>query len=61
MAWRLLGAKPLSEPMLPYCELDLKEHISVKFDLKFKNFHSQKNTWKCRLQNGSHFVSASMC
>ena len=26
------GAKPLSEPMLPYCQLDPKEYISVKFD-----------------------------
>ena len=30
--------KPLSEPMLPYCELDHNEHISVKFHLKFKRF-----------------------
>ena len=40
---RLIGTKPLSEPMLPYYQLDLKEHISVKFHLKFKSFHS----WKC--------------
>ena len=26
-ACRLFGAKPLSEPMLSYCQLDLKEHI----------------------------------
>ena len=31
MACRLVGAKPLSEPMLPYCQLDHKEHNSVKF------------------------------
>ena len=31
MACRLDGAKPLSEPMLTYCELDPKEHISMKF------------------------------
>ena len=24
-------------------------------------FHSRKCTWKCRLRNGVHFVSASMC
>ena len=24
-------------------------------------FHSRKCIWKCRLQNGSHFVSTSMC
>ena len=31
MACRLVSAKPLSEPMLPYCQLDHKEHNSVKF------------------------------
>ena len=31
MACRLLGAKPLSEPMLSYCQLDPKVHISVRF------------------------------
>ena len=30
MACRLIGAKPLSEPMLDYCQLDPCEHISVK-------------------------------
>ena len=35
MASRLFGATPLSEPMLPYCQLDPKEHFSVKFYLKF--------------------------
>ena len=24
-------------------------------------FHSRKCVWKCRLRNGGHFVSASMC
>ena len=28
---------------------------------KFINFHSRKCIWKCRLENGSHFVSASKC
>ena len=42
MACRLFGAKPLSEPMLSYCQLDPKEYISVKFYLKFKTFHSRK-------------------
>ena len=31
MACRLFGAKPLSEPMLDYCQLNPWEHISVKF------------------------------
>ena len=61
MACRLFGAKPLSPPMVSCCQLDPKEHISVKFHLKFKSFNSRKCTWKCRLQNGGHIVSASMC
>ena len=51
MACRLDGVKPLSEPMLSYCQLDPKEHISVKFysNLKFKSFHPMKCSWKCHL------------
>ena len=56
-ACRLFGTKPLSEPMLPYCQLDPKEHTSVKFYFEFKCFHSRKCTSKRRLRNGSHFVS----
>ena len=36
MACRLLGTKPLSEPILPDHQLDPKEHISVQFVLKAK-------------------------
>ena len=43
--------------MLPYCQLDQEEHISVKFNFKFKSFDSRKCAWKCRLRNGGHFVS----
>ena len=60
MACRLFGDKPLSEPMLPYYQLDHKEHISVKFHSEFNSFHSRKYTWKCRLRNGVNFVSASI-
>ena len=31
MACRLVGTKPLSEPMLEYCQLDPWEPTSVKF------------------------------
>ena len=31
MACRLDGAKLLSEPMPPYCQVHPKEHISMKF------------------------------
>ena len=61
MACHLFGTKPLSEPMLLYCQFYPKKHISVNFYLKFKSFHSRKRTRKCHPQNGSHFVSASMC
>ena len=43
MACCLFGAKPLSDPMLPYCQLDPKEQISVEFYSKIKNF-IQENT-----------------
>ena len=46
-ASRLDGAKPLSEPMLQYFELEPQE----------KNMHSRKCIWKY-LQNGGNFVSA---
>ena len=32
-----------------------------EFQSEFKHFHSRKSIWKCRLENGGHFVSASMC
>ena len=54
MACRLFGAKPLSESLLPYCQRDRKEHISVKICLEFKSFHSWKYTLKCRLWNGGN-------
>ena len=57
----LFGTKPLSDPILPYCQLDQKEYISVKFYLKCKNLNSGKCTSICRLRNGGHFVSASIC
>ena len=38
MACRLFGAKSLSEPVLPYCQLDHKKHLSMKFYLKLKIF-----------------------
>ena len=56
MACRLFGAKPLPEPMLIYCKLDLAEQTSVKFGSKYKTFHSRTCVWKCRLRNGVHFV-----
>ena len=43
MAGRLTGAKPLSEPMLIYCQLlDQWEQNSMKFESKFERFHLRK-------------------
>ena len=42
MTHRLVGAKPLSEPVLQYCHLEPKEHNSVEFHLKSLSFHWRK-------------------
>ena len=60
MACRLFSTKPLPEPMLAFCLLDPYEQTSVKFESKYKNFLSWKCIWKCRLQNGGHFVQGEM-
>ena len=51
-------AKPLSDPMLPYCQLGCKELISVEFVLSFESFQSRKCTWRCHQWIGGYFVSA---
>ena len=56
MACRLFGAKPLSEPMLDYCQLDPKEHTSVKFQLKFEVFPFKNAFGNAVCQNAGHFV-----
>ena len=53
MACCLLGAKPLSEPMLPFCQLDPKEYVSVKFYSKFESFMKGNAL--------ANVASASMC
>ena len=58
MACRLLGAKPSSEPMVTYCQVDPWDQIVVK--LNWNNLHVRKLNWKCLLKNGGHF-STSMC
>ena len=37
MACRLCGTKPLSKPMLSYCQLDPNEQTSVTFSIKIQN------------------------
>ena len=60
MARRPFGTKPLSKPMLGYCQLDPMDQTSVKFWSKYKSFHFGKSTWKHRLRNGSHFDQGEM-
>ena len=50
MACCLFGAKPLPVLMLAYCQLDSWEHISVKFESEYYNFHSRKCNWKMKMQ-----------
>ena len=57
MACRLFGAKPFSEPMMYYCQLDKLQSNCIKN----YNIFIKKNVWKRCLENCSHFVSASMC
>ena len=56
MACRLIGTKPLSEPVIEYYQLETWEQISVKFESKQDNFLTRKCVRKCHLHNGSHFV-----
>ena len=42
MAFRLLGVKPLPEPMLSYLQLDSQEQISVKFWWKIRTTSFQR-------------------
>ena len=60
MACHLFGAKPLSKPMLGYCQLDPLEQTSVKFSPKYKTFHSQICIEKYDLRKSGHFVHGQM-
>ena len=42
MACRLDGAEPLSEPMLTYCQLEPKDHVSMKMYFKIQIFSFKK-------------------
>ena len=57
MACYLFVAKPLSKPILGYCQLNHEKQTSVKFWSKYKSFHSSENSciWKYCPRNGSHF------
>ena len=60
MACRQFGAKPWPRPMLTYCHLDSLKQSSVKFEAKYKTFHSRKCILKCRIGNCSHFVQGKI-
>ena len=60
MACRLLGAKPLPEPMLANCQLDSWQQISVKF-YRYSTIFIQENAFENVVcQNGGHFVQGEM-
>ena len=44
-------------PQMTYCELYLHCTLNYYANISFQG----KCIWKCHVQNGSHFVSASMC
>ena len=55
MACLLSGAKPLPEPMLTLCKLDIDEYTSVKFESKHINFYTQE--WNLQISSANnHFV-----
>ena len=63
MDCRLVGAKPLSEPMLVHCILLNRPLGTHSFEILIKiNIFIQGNEFKMlSTKNGGHFVSASMC
>ena len=60
MACCLYVAKPLSKPMLTYCQFQSEEQISVKFDRNSTTF-IHKNAFEIAVcQNDGHFVQGEM-
>ena len=53
MAWHLFGTKPLPEPMLTCCELEILDQTSVKSEAKYKIFFQEIAS-----ENGSYFSDA---
>ena len=60
MACRLVGAKPLSESLLDYCQLDPYEHISMKFETKYNNF-IDKNAFENAVWKMAAILSWPQC
>ena len=55
-ACHLLGAKPLSKPVLIYCPVDFWEQTSVRSWYENNTFHSGNCLWKYRMRDDGHFV-----
>ena len=61
MAWRQFSAKTWSEAIFIVWSTAPLGTKDVQFQSKFKHFYSRKCIWKCPLQNGIYFASASVC
>ena len=59
MARRLVGAKPLSEPLLGHSQLDPRENNQWNISRYLNIFISRKGVCKCRLENYGYFVWTS--
>ena len=55
MACRLLGAKPLPEPVVTYCQLDPQEQTSVNFFNRNPNIFIDENTFENAVCNWQPF------
>ena len=60
MACRLVGAKPLFEPMLEYCQLGPCEQISVKFNRNL-NIFIQENAFEYVVWKMAVVLSLPQC
>ena len=52
----LFGAKPLPEPMLPYCQMDSYEHSLVNLNRNSIIFFQENATVNVVYQNGGHSI-----
>ena len=60
MACRLVGSKPIFEPMPDIVNSKLRNKLQGNNNWT-SHIYIKENTFKCRLENGGCFVSASMC
>ena len=59
MSCRLFGAKALSKPSRAYCQLESREHISMKYFVKFKSF--QENAFENVICEKAGILSRFQC